>query len=143
MMKYADLSYFCLSNEVSLKYKLLLFLLPTTTNNYKVHPSHAHGSNIARSHYEQVDNHQNSIPKPRLVFDRDCHDELQHFNAMLTQFNCNSQNNMPPNMPQKSQTATVKSDQFSLHCEADNECEGDDLSDEASSLTASHKSDHY
>ena len=122
-----------------------------SSNCYKVHPSSQGinaGSNIARSHYEQVD--QNSAP--RLVFDRDCHDELKHFNAMLTQFN-NSGPNMPPSLPvatisqtkranSQSQTATVKSDQFSLHCEADNECD-DDEEDEASSLTASHKSDHY
>ena len=69
---------------------------------------------------------------------------------MLTQFNSSGQNMPLPAVAitqakranSMSQTATVKSDQFSLHCEADNECD-DDEEDEASSLTASHKSDHY
>ena len=83
-------------------------------NHYRVQP-------VNRSHYEQVDNHV----QPRLVFDRDCHDELQHFNAMLTQFNT------PPASILKS-----TSDHY-RHCEADNEA------DEGSSL-ASHKSnDNY
>ena len=76
----------------------------TTNNQYRVAP-------VQRSHYEQVNQ--------RLVFDRDCHDELENFNAMLGQFH-------------------HKSDAFSTHCEADNESE----EDEGSSLT-SHKSNHY
>merc|ERR1719273_1391024 len=70
---------------ISPKYLFAHPMYQGTTNNYKVHPSHA-GSNIPRSHYEQVD--QNSVvtgapvQPPRVVFDRDCHDELQHFNAM-------------------------------------------------------------
>ena len=140
---------------ISPKYLFAHPMYQGTTNSYKVHPSHA-VSNNPRSHYEQVD--QNSIATgapvqpPRVVFDRDCHDELQHFNAMLTQFT-NSQNNMGHPITQNtkranstttSQTAkSVKSDQFSLHCEADNECEDGSEEDEASSLTASHKSDNY
>ena len=82
-------------------------------NHYRVQPV------VSRSHYEQVDHcHQ----QPRLAFDRDCHDELQHFNSILTQFKSGSGKSR---------------DQFSLHCEADNEA------DEGSSL-ASHKSnDNY
>ena len=140
---------------ISPKYLFAHPMYQGTTNSYKVHPSHA-VSNNPRSHYEQVD--QNSVvtgapvQPPRVVFDRDCHDELQHFNAMLTQFT-NSQNNMGQPITQNtkranstmtSQTAkSVKSDQFSLHCEADNECEDGSEEDEASSLTASHKSDNY
>ena len=141
---------------ISPKYLFAHPMYQGTTNSYKVHPSHA-VSNNPRSHYEQVD--QNSVvtgapvQPPRVVFDRDCHDELQHFNAMLTQFT-NSQNNMGHPITQNTKRAnstttsqttakSVKSDQFSLHCEADNECEDGSEEDEASSLTASHKSDNY
>lgn len=65
-----------------------------------------------RSHYEQVD-----ALGPRLVFDRECHDELEHFNAMLGQFG----------------TAGKNSEKY---------MEADDEDDEDSSLT-SHKSTHY
>ena len=53
-----------------------------------------------------------------------------------------TQNTKRANSASTSQNATVKSDQFSLHCEADNECEDGSEEDEASSLTASHKSDY-
>ena len=97
---------------------------------HKIHPN----NNNNRSHYEQISEplmmpqsrsshnqqyHHHSHPHQRLMFDRDCHDELQHFNTILTQFG--QQKIISPN------NQTVKStDQFSLHCEADNEEEVDD-----------------
>ena len=93
---------------------------------HKIHPNQNRSQ-----HYESVEpllssHHQTQqIYQPpqshqqRLVFDRDCHDELQRFNSVLTQFAGQSSLNSV-----KSQSSTVKSknsDQFSLHCEADNE----------------------
>ena len=106
--------------------------------NYKVHPV---SSQHPRSHYEQIDHGRLArLPngQPRLVFDRDCHDELEDFNAMLTQFHGKNHGNNGK-FCHGNTSRTVKSDQMSLNCEADNECE--DEEDEASSLT--HKSDHY
>ena len=100
---------------------------PSRIYGHKIHPN----NNNNRSHYEQISEplmpprssqsqqYHHSHPHQRLMFDRDCHDELQHFNTILTQFGQQkiiSSNNQ-----------TVKStDQFSLHCEADNEEEVDD-----------------
>ena len=93
---------------------------------HKVHPNQNRSQ-----HYESVEpllngHHQTQqmyqppqSQQQRLVFDRDCHDELQRFNSVLTQFAGQSTSNSV-----KSQSSTVKSknsDQFSLHCEADNE----------------------
>ena len=100
---------------------------PSRIYGHKIHPN----NNNNRSHYEQISeplmpprssqsqqyHHSHSHPHQRLMFDRDCHDELQHFNTILTQF---GQQKIISNN-------TVKStDQFSLHCEADNEEEVDD-----------------
>ena len=100
---------------------------------HKIHP------NNNRSHYEQIEpligNHN---PQQRLMFDRDCHDELQHFNSILTQFGQQSvlqhhhqRQSSQSKSQSQSRSSTVKSaasaDQFSLHCEADNEDEEDQL----------------
>lgn len=104
-----------IESVISPKY---LFAHPMYHGTQQIYPQ----APKVRSHYEQVDN-----LGPRLVFDRDCHDELEHFNAMLGQFG-------------------NKSDSLKYHHQHStnqhHNIEADDEDDEDSSLT-SHKSTHY
>lgn len=97
-------------------------------SRHKVHPT---------SHYEKVDVDRAIRLTPKQYnsnsFDRDFHDELQHFNAVVTQFGhnygsksseCNNAN-----------AASYHSDQYSLHCEADN--------DESCGERSSESEEHY
>lgn len=64
----------------------------TNSGTKQVHKVHPISDNIRSQNqnnvYEQVDNRRkNQQQQQRVVFDRDFHDELQNFNAVMTQFN--------------------------------------------------------
>lgn len=98
----------------------------TANYGHKIHPSTSN-----RSHYEQVDNHHRIHHQPRLIFDRDCHDELQHFNAMLTQFS--HQNQINPQLRVATPVRNV--DEEYGHDNEEEAC--------SSGTSASNKSNHY